>query len=364
MLEVGTVDFARSRFVRADGAVLALSHREAQVLATLADARNETVSRDELMARVFGYSADATSRAADTCIARLRRKLELTPDAPRALFTAHGVGYRLMVPGAPEELPKAAPVRAPGVRLLLDDGEVDLGAGLVQRSGERVSLTEQERVILRLLTAQEGRAVEARELARSARLASEGALRNALHRLRRKLEANPTSPRHLLSAPGGLLRLECRICRPAQASEHLSALVSLTDYVVAVLGMPDCVAYALHGGNKLTQVAASGPKRGSNGAVRKPMTQAFGEGIVGAAALLGDPISCHDAGNDPRYLVDLEHAGSELAVPVALRGRLVGVIDLEHPERGAFSAAHVCTLRSLAAIAAPAFAGLERAHDH
>ncbi|HRE88192.1 MAG TPA: winged helix-turn-helix domain-containing protein [Myxococcota bacterium] len=357
----GTIDFARSRFLRGDGEVVQLSARESQVLAYLADRPNQIVTRDALLEDVFAYSALTTSRALDTCISRLRKKIEADPDLPEMLFTAHGEGYRLFT-GTHEtahEPARAAPPVAKE-RLVLRVGELDLGAGHVFREGERVALTEQERQLLGLLWRERGRAVESRELARKATLASPGAVKNAVFRLRKKLERDPSSPDHLQSVSGGAYRFVCEERPVLDRSEHLAALRSLTDYLGLVLSLPDCVAYVREG-DVLVQTVAFGVKRDGS-AVKLPMRQAVGEGLVGAAAASGDPIVCPEVSAEPRYVPDpagLPTTRSELTVPVFLRSRLVGVIDLEHPAPNAFGSSHLSTLISLAAIAAPAFANLE-----
>lgn len=357
----GTVDFARTRFLRHDRRIEPLSPLEAQVLAYLGDRPNRVVPRHELLARVWGHSDLSLSRAVDTAISRLRRKLEPDPSAPEMLFTVHSSGYRLLVDGAPE--PAAAPPLTASRRLLvLSDRVADLTAGYVDGAGGRAVLSAQERLLLEELLRGEGAAVPSSRIARRLGV-SEGALRNAVLRLRAKLELEPRRPAHLLSVPDGAYRLEARVETPATApAAQREALVSLTHYIGSVLGLPDCVVY-LFEGDRLRQVAAFGPKRAPDGSVREPLLQALGEGLVGVAASQGEPVLCLDTLADPRYLPDLVPARAELAVPVQAAGRLVGVIDSEHPCAGALDAHHVQTFVCLAAIAAPSFARLHGGSD-
>ncbi|MGH9683583.1 MAG: SpoIIE family protein phosphatase [Candidatus Acidiferrales bacterium] len=53
------------------------------------------------------------------------------------------------------------------------------------------------------------------------------------------------------------------------------------------------------------------------------------EGIIGAAATTGQPVRVGDVRNDPRYLNALDGVRSELAVPLIVRGRVIGVLDIE-----------------------------------
>jgi phosphoserine phosphatase RsbU/P len=55
----------------------------------------------------------------------------------------------------------------------------------------------------------------------------------------------------------------------------------------------------------------------------------MGEGIIGAAAATGQAIRVGDVRADSRYLNALEGVRSELAVPLIVRGRVIGVLDIE-----------------------------------
>ncbi|HUJ31328.1 MAG TPA: SpoIIE family protein phosphatase [Candidatus Acidoferrum sp.] len=55
----------------------------------------------------------------------------------------------------------------------------------------------------------------------------------------------------------------------------------------------------------------------------------FGDGIIGAAASTGSPVRVGDVRKDPRYLNALDSVRSELAVPLVVRGRVIGVLDIE-----------------------------------
>ncbi|MGB0037119.1 MAG: GAF domain-containing SpoIIE family protein phosphatase [Candidatus Acidiferrales bacterium] len=53
------------------------------------------------------------------------------------------------------------------------------------------------------------------------------------------------------------------------------------------------------------------------------------EGIIGSAASTGHAIRVGDVREDPRYLNALDAVRSELAVPLIVRGRVIGVLDIE-----------------------------------
>ncbi len=81
---------------RADGESVSMSHLEFEVLRYLSARRQQTVSRDELLAEVWGYEATPTTRTVDNFILKLRQKIEEDPANPRHILTVHGVGYKLV----------------------------------------------------------------------------------------------------------------------------------------------------------------------------------------------------------------------------------------------------------------------------
>ena len=62
-----------------------------------------------------------------------------------------------------------------------------------------------------------------------------------------------------------------------------------------------------------------------------------GEGIVGAAALLREPIFVPDVAKDPRYISLFPGVVAELAIPLINKDRLVGVLNVEGPDASAFT---------------------------
>jgi len=81
---------------------------------------------------------------------------------------------------------------------------------------------------------------------------------------------------------------------------------------------------------------------------------ALGEGLVGYAALHKEPVLVPDVSQDPRYIKVVDDVRSELAIPLLLKDRCIGVIDLESPEPDAFSKRDVEILTLLAGQAAVA----------
>jgi DNA-binding response OmpR family regulator len=88
------IDAARHE-ARHDGRLLALTAKEFELLWFLAAHPNRVFSRDQLMDRVWGYSAALDTGTVTVHVRRLREKLEEDPARPRLLETVWGVGYRL-----------------------------------------------------------------------------------------------------------------------------------------------------------------------------------------------------------------------------------------------------------------------------
>ena len=84
-----------SREVRRAGRVVALTAKEFELLWFLASHPRRVFSRDQLMARVWGYEAAVDTGTVTVHVRRLREKIESDPGRPRHLHTVWGSGYRL-----------------------------------------------------------------------------------------------------------------------------------------------------------------------------------------------------------------------------------------------------------------------------
>jgi two-component system response regulator ResD len=83
-----------SRKVTRDGASLALTAREFDLLLFLARHPGRAFTREELMDHVWQYTFYTDTSTVTVHIRRLRAKLEADPEAPRWIETVWGVGYR------------------------------------------------------------------------------------------------------------------------------------------------------------------------------------------------------------------------------------------------------------------------------
>ena len=118
------------------------------------------------------------------------------------------------------------------------------------------------------------------------------------------------------------------------------------------LGFVDCVVYLLNDeGSALTQRAAHGDKNPGDRQILDPIVIPVGEGIVGSVAKSGQLQLVNDTRYDPRYILDDNFRCSELAVPILHDGRVVGVLDSEHPEPHFFSEEDVALFTTIASLA-------------
>jgi phosphoserine phosphatase RsbU/P len=83
-----------------------------------------------------------------------------------------------------------------------------------------------------------------------------------------------------------------------------------------------------------------------------------GEGVTGIAAQRREAILVDDVSKDPRYISAVPKVRSELAVPLIIKNRLIGVIDIESPQANHFTEEHK---RLLTLIASRMAVGIENA---
>jgi sigma-B regulation protein RsbU (phosphoserine phosphatase) len=92
--------------------------------------------------------------------------------------------------------------------------------------------------------------------------------------------------------------------------------------------------------------------------VAERMRIKVGEGVTGVAAQRREAILVDDVSKDPRYISTVPNVRSELAVPLIVKNRLIGVIDIESPQPNHFDEEHK---RLLTLIASRMAVGIENA---
>jgi len=71
-----------------------LTARELKLIDLFLAHSDEVLSRDQLLNGAWGIDYQGTTRTLDQHIVQLRKKIEQDPNAPTAIQTVHGVGYR------------------------------------------------------------------------------------------------------------------------------------------------------------------------------------------------------------------------------------------------------------------------------
>jgi two-component system, OmpR family, alkaline phosphatase synthesis response regulator PhoP len=86
----------RGTTVTRDGQPVPLSAREYRLLEYLVTHCGVTLSRDDLLRDVWGYSTEVFSRTVDVHVGSLRQKIEIDPKKPQLILTIPGLGYKFM----------------------------------------------------------------------------------------------------------------------------------------------------------------------------------------------------------------------------------------------------------------------------
>jgi two-component system phosphate regulon response regulator OmpR len=87
------LDLLRRELRKPDGAPIALTAAEFELLRVFASHPNRVLNRDQLMEQVKGREWVAFDRAIDTQVVRLRKKIETDPSHPMLIKTVRGAGY-------------------------------------------------------------------------------------------------------------------------------------------------------------------------------------------------------------------------------------------------------------------------------
>lgn len=95
-LTVGNTEISlRTYEVRCDGEALSFSPKEVEILHLLASAPGQVFSREQILDNVWGFDFDGDTRAVDTHIKRIRKKM---PESASVVLRAvYGIGYKVEV---------------------------------------------------------------------------------------------------------------------------------------------------------------------------------------------------------------------------------------------------------------------------
>jgi len=78
------------------GEELVLTPKEFEILRHLISNRGKTVSRADLLDKVWGLESYPTTRTVDNHILKLRKKIEDDPASPDFIISVHGMGYKFL----------------------------------------------------------------------------------------------------------------------------------------------------------------------------------------------------------------------------------------------------------------------------
>ena len=96
VFKLGAYEFrpAGKLLIDPQGKKIRLTEKETNILKYLYRAGEKPVSREELLAEVWGYNAGVTTHTLETHVYRLRQKIESDPAQAKLLLTEAG-GYKL-----------------------------------------------------------------------------------------------------------------------------------------------------------------------------------------------------------------------------------------------------------------------------
>ena len=147
-----------------------------------------------------------------------------------------------------------------------------------------------------------------------------------------------------MSHAAALEAVERILAREEDADEALQAVVEVLHDRIEHYSW---VGVYLVEGDELVLGPWKGPEATEH--VRIPV----GEGICGAAAASGETEVVADVNADPRYLACFPSTRSEIVVPIAYEGEVVGEIDIDSDEPAAFGEDDRVFLERVAGLIAP-----------
>lgn len=130
-------------------------------------------------------------------------------------------------------------------------------------------------------------------------------------------------------------------------------LWDITYNCISELGWEDAVIYLFNDDRtSLIQRAAFGPGKERDRQILNPIEIPLGQGIVGTVARTGASEIVSDVSKDPRYIVDDQIRGSELAAAIIYENQVIGVIDSEHSSKNFYKEYDLEILDAISALAA------------
>ena len=171
-------------------------------------------------------------------------------------------------------------------------------------------------------------------------------LQSARHELEQKVEERTAE----LSRKAIQLQTSAQIARDAAAQRDIGSLLHRTvDLVSGQFGFYHTGIFLVDdpGDVAILQAASS---EGGKRMLERGHRLEVGRGIVGAAIRQNKPHVATDVGTDMDYFnnPDLPGTRSEAAIPLSVKGRVIGVLDIQSTEQAAFHQEDIQVLQSLA----------------
>jgi len=145
---------------------------------------------------------------------------------------------------------------------------------------------------------------------------------------------NPTDAHAAVAAANGVPELSAEVLATlAEIGEEVNASLNLDEVLARFRGaLKRHIDYEIFGvlmmegdGSYIKHRFAIGYPRDLAENLRIPL----GQGITGTAASTGHSVRVSDTSKDPRYINAIDSVRSELAVPLMLQGKCVGVLDIQ-----------------------------------
>src|SRR6266516_5271503 len=145
---------------------------------------------------------------------------------------------------------------------------------------------------------------------------------------------NPTEEHMITAALGGGSEISTEVLATlAEIGEEVNASLDLDEVLARAAALVKrIIDYEIFG---VLMVEASGGYLKHRFAIGYPRDLAenlrvpLGQGITGTAAATGHPVRVSDTSKDPRYINAIDSVRSELAVPLMISGKCIGVLDIQ-----------------------------------
>jgi len=126
---------------------------------------------------------------------------------------------------------------------------------------------------------------------------------------------------------------------------------AVAKHAIAKMEFVDCVVYLFDDKREyLIQRAAHGKKNPVDFNIHNPIKLKLNQGIVGYIAHTGIGEINNNTEKENKYILDNTVGLSEITVPILSNGKVIGVIDSEHPDKNHFTVEDLETMTTIASM--------------